>query len=170
MLLNIFYYWISFYQFLYVFTIPGLLLILWFWLSYVDRIYLRYKAYQTGKMIKFRLENKGNSRIKIVNDYCSDQINALGEILAGFTDGMLNKDPSLNINLLDNKSSQTTLCSINDFYENKEIQTDIIEVPINEKKEDKILLNDILIDMNNDNNNLKFSQDRKNVYIILIQF
>lgn len=113
-------YWLIFYSYLYIFCLPLLTFIFWFWLTHVDRVHLRLKFNEFGKKTKEYLKIKLNNEseiMTILNNYVSVQVNSFGEILAGFTDGFLNKTSSIKIDYTINIGTQTNLKNENLFHD-----------------------------------------------------
>lgn len=101
-------YWLLFYCYIYIYCLPFLTCVLWFWLSHVDRIHLRIKFDNFGKNIKEKIKlNFTQKTVVFLDKYVTIQINSIGEILAGFTDGFLNKKSSLKIDYTINSETQT---------------------------------------------------------------
>jgi hypothetical protein len=133
-----------------LFTTPFFLAtLLWFWLTHVDRIHIRVKAKEFGlvaqeKIIKF-ISNDVSTKIE---QYGYKQLNAFGEIIAGFSDGLLNKESSINVKYLQNNNTQTlsnkhdnqtqTKIEINEIGINTEILENIHYKEKNDENEDVI--------------------------------
>lgn len=104
----------SFYLNLYLFSIPLLLVFVWFWLTYVDRVHIRVKAKDFGLLIKDKLSNTLSPKnIFFVEKYVYKQLNTFGEIIAGFSDGLLNKPSIIDIKYITNADSQTLVSNFN---------------------------------------------------------
>ena len=121
-------YWLFFYYYMYIYCLPFLSFILWFWLTHVDRVHLRIKFNNFGKNIKEKFKlNFTQNVILILDKYLAIQINSIGEIFAGFTDGFLNKQSSIKIDYTINNGTQTNIekniCYFQDsFSQTSEIQ------------------------------------------------
>lgn len=136
--------WLIFYYHMYIYCLPLLLCMFWFWLTHVDRVHLRLKFNKFGKNIKTFFKNnfKDNTN-NLFDDYMITQINSFGEILAGFTDGFLNKTSSIKIGYTINSHTQTDF-EVQKHSKNCYIQTDNIEkadmcISTDEKNETKKL-------------------------------
>jgi hypothetical protein len=101
-------YWVWFYCYLYILCLPFLNLLFWFWLTHVDRVHLRLKFNSFGKIIKDNIKSKlKHNNLLLIDKYIFTQLNSFGEIIAGFTDGFLNKNSSIKINYAINTETQT---------------------------------------------------------------
>jgi hypothetical protein len=119
--------WLLFFLFywtIYIYSLPLLFLLFWFWLTYVDRVHIRVKSKNIGLFIQNKIQEKiSPAKIRLVTKYCYKQLNALGEIIAGLSDGLLNSDSSIEVKYLQNNNSQTLISNYNYNVRNKEIQT-----------------------------------------------
>jgi hypothetical protein len=113
--------WIQFYIMLYYYlTFPLLMVMIWFWLTHIDCIQLKLKFRDIGEKIQ---KNKFLTAKKdTLSNFFYKQINNLGEILVGFTDGLLNHQPTVSIKYVTNFNSQKSI----DQYE-IETQTNIVD-------------------------------------------
>lgn len=143
----LFVYWnLLYYSLLYYFVI------FWFWLTHVDRIHLREKSKSIGRTIQNNLSKQIPKQNQMLIDYCYKQTNAIGEILAGISDGLLNKESVINVCIIKNSETQTLLLTDTKETQNdlllldtKEMQTDIFE------NENINIANDLKFFFNNDN-------------------
>jgi hypothetical protein len=145
--------WIIFYCTLYFYSIPLVFIVLWFWLTYVDRVHLRIKSKEFGNEIQSNIKNfLSKEKTDILFHYCYKQINTVGEIISGFSDGLLNHEPSIDIRYISDIETQT--------------QQNILEcIDIEVQTEKKIMVdNEMSTDIINDNvaqieKNIKLKQN-----------
>lgn len=121
------------YIYLYLVSIPFVLILVWFWLIYVDRIHLREKSRRYGINISKMFTN--NKYFNFYKKYLIYEINAISESIAGFTDGIINKTSVVKIYQTNDANIET----INKVYCDINIQTDPIEEP-----QPKIITNEII--------------------------
>jgi len=95
---QIFNWWM--YIYIYICSIPFLGLLFWFWLLHCDKNHLRIKFNMHGKKME-KLKN-----MEIFNKFFIKQINSIGEIIVGFTDGLLNNDYGFKVKYLKDEITQ----------------------------------------------------------------
>jgi hypothetical protein len=115
--------WTEYYISLYPYSIPFTFIIFWFWITHVDRVHLREKARNLGWKIQDKISKEIPDSNQLMIDYCYKQVNAMGELVAGVSDGLLNKKSSINVCVIKNNDSQTEFENVSE-----EIQTEAISM------------------------------------------
>lgn len=133
-------YWLSFYIQLYFYTFPLVICVIWFWLTYVDRVHIRHTFNNIGNKFKKTFGSK------FMIKYVYNQLNTFSEIIAGFSDALIDRKPSINIEYLKDNCSQTEIFSCN-----KNTQTQILLYNSIETNTDDFLNEKIVIDDLNNN-------------------
>lgn len=132
-------YWVYFYCCLYILCLPFLSFLFWFWITHVDRVHLRLKFNSIGKNIKNKMKIKlSQNNLLLIDKYICTQLNSIGEIIAGFTDGFLNKNSSIKINYTINTQTQTqinkSLCYDKNIQTNEIIKRDMYTITEEQKE------------------------------------
>ena len=133
------------YGYLYLSSLFCVFIIFWCWLTYVDRLHMREKCRMLGKKIKEYINKKVSDKNKILlQTYLFNQINALSECVAGFTNGIIHDEPIILVYEHKSKETQTTIetCSI-------DIQTDHIEPDIKEVEVIKEIIKEVPVYIKN---------------------
>ena len=89
------YWFFIYYVKLYVYSLPLLFVLFWFWISYVDRLHMRERSRRLGERI--RLVCLKFKYWYLVEKYILIQLNGLAEMTSGFTYGILNKNEIIKI-------------------------------------------------------------------------
>lgn len=140
--------------YLYTFSLPFIFALFWFWISYVDRLHLRETTRIFGtllynKLIKYKHFDK-------IQNYIIIQLNSLSEVVAGLTDGLMNKNPIIKICNITQNECQTDII----LYEKRdvEIQTEIINIVV-ENIVENIIETDHIFDRKDDKTKIISLQD-----------
>ena len=96
---------------LYLGSSIGFIIIFYFWIKYINKLHMRENMRILGytirkKYCKTELENNIYSNMF---KHCFKELNSLLEILAGFTDGLLNKECIKNIKQIQNNDAQANI-------------------------------------------------------------
>lgn len=118
----------SSYVYLYLISLLFIFAIFWCWLIYVDRLHLRETCRILGKRLRTYIVTHLSTKYKeLIEKYLFYQLNTLSEAIAGFTNGLIFDEPTVNVTLMVNAETETCIdtCDI-------DIQTDPIEPEIRE--------------------------------------
>jgi hypothetical protein len=159
--MNIGEYYLFFYKMmLYFLTIPLLTTVFWFWLTYVDRVHIRVKSKELGLIIQKTISDYfSENTVGSIKKYCYKQINTIGEIVAGFSDGLLNKKSAIDFKYVCDVDSQTYMTCIE--QKNDETQTNIIELIDIETNTDAAEITFKNINENEENKNGENKEENK---------
>ena len=89
-------------------------------------MHLREKSRNLGQKLLVKV-NKMTNKSDILSKYIFCQLNSLGEIIAGISDGLLNNNPIIKVCTINNNNTQTkivennwkTRCNTNQYTLNK---------------------------------------------------
>lgn len=135
------------YVYLYLISLIVIFLIFWTWMIYVDRLHLREICRNIGKNLRTYVKLHFSSKYKEMIEKCLFyQLNTLSECSAGFTNGLIFDEPTVNVRLMVNAETETLIetCDIS-------VQTDPIEPEIKEvfvdiiKEVEKEVIREILV-------------------------
>jgi len=114
-------------------------IIFWWWLIYADRLHLREVCRQIGKKIRENINVKISQKNKeLIEKYVFYQLNTISECIAGFTNGLIFDEPTINITLMIDKET-----NMENNSNEIEIQTDPVEPEI--KIVEKEVMREILV-------------------------
>lgn len=182
---DIIYWFLSIYAEIYLYSLPFLFILFWFWISHIDRLHMRERFSRFGQRI--RLLFLKYKYWCLIEKYLLIQLNGLSEITSGFTYGILHKKQIIKIVEVCEDSCQTELSgeikpiiitNIKEIEVIKEIIKEIIihnnlpnnnsyndsenELLENNNSEDNLTDNDLDGDRLVEDNNLKYSSSYDN--------
>lgn len=127
--------------YLYLISLLFIFVIFWCWMIYVDRLHLRETCRNIGKKLRTYIGSYFSSKYKeLIEKYLFYQLNTISECIAGFTNGLIFDEPTVNVTLMVNTETETRVdtCDI-------DIQTDPIEPEIREVIIEKEVIREILV-------------------------
>ena len=146
----------------YILCIPFTLIILWFWLTHIDRLHMRDNLAKFGEKIRLRCQHY--KYWNVLEKYFLIQLNGISELTSGFTYGILNKKPIIKIVEVQSNDTQTDISGeLEPVIIIKEIEI-IKEILINNNLNSNNLnsdlnSNNLNSDLNSNNSNNELNSD-----------